>query len=79
MLEVSGVDKSFHLPDAGRVMVLNQVGFFVAAGTTLAVTGHSGSGKTTLLSLIAGLDTPNAGEIRVNGTDICTLDEAASA
>jgi putative ABC transport system ATP-binding protein len=77
MLEVSGVDKSFHLPDAGRVMVLNQVGFFVAAGTTLAVTGHSGSGKTTLLSLIAGLDTPNAGEIRVNGTDICTLDEAA--
>jgi putative ABC transport system ATP-binding protein len=77
MLEVSGVDKSFYLPDAGRVMVLNQVGFFVAAGTTLAVTGHSGSGKTTLLSLIAGLDTPDAGEIRVNGTDICTLDEAA--
>jgi len=77
MLELTGVDKSFLLPDAGRVRVLNQVGFFVAAGTTLAVTGHSGSGKTTLLSLIAGLDTPDAGEIRVNGINICTLNEAA--
>jgi putative ABC transport system ATP-binding protein len=77
MLELSAVDKSFHLPDTGRVMVLNQVGFSLEAGNTLAITGHSGSGKTTLLSLIAGLDIPDAGEIRVNGIDICTLDEAA--
>jgi putative ABC transport system ATP-binding protein len=76
MLELSGVDKSFHLPDTGRVMVLNQVGFSLEAGATLAITGHSGSGKTTLLSLIAGLDIPDAGKILVNGIDICTLDEA---
>lgn len=76
MLELSGVDKSFHLPDTGRVMVLNQVGFSLEAGGTLAITGHSGSGKTTLLSLIAGLDIPDAGRILLNGIDICTLNES---
>ena len=76
MLSVNQVDKSFHLPGSGRVTVLNRVGFSLDAGQTLAITGHSGSGKTTLLSLIAGLDTPDAGSILLDGMDICGMNEA---
>ena len=76
MLVVNQVDKSFHLPGAGRVTVLDRVSFSLDAGQTLAITGHSGSGKTTLLSLIAGLDTPDAGSILLDGVDICRMNEA---
>jgi putative ABC transport system ATP-binding protein len=76
MLAVNQVDKSFHLPGSGRVTVLGRVSFSLDAGRTLAITGHSGSGKTTLLSLIAGLDTPDAGSILLDGVDICQMNEA---
>ena len=76
MLAVNQVDKSFHLPGSGRVAVLDRVNFSLDAGRTLAITGHSGSGKTTLLSLIAGLDTPDAGSILLDGIDICQMNEA---
>ena len=76
MLAVNQVDKSFHLPGSGRVTVLDRVRFSLDAGQTLAITGHSGSGKTTLLSLIAGLDTPDAGSILLDGVDICRMNEA---
>src|SRR5690606_16109629 len=45
-------------------------------GDTLAILGHSGSGKSTLLTLLAGLDNPSSGTIRLNGQDMQTLDEA---
>ena len=58
----------------GKQTVLDGVSFEIAAGESLAVLGPSGSGKTTLLRLIAGLDSPDAGEIwlrgeRVNGVE----------
>ena len=44
-----------------------------------AVTGPSGSGKSTLLALLAGLDTPDEGEVLVDGVDLSTLDRDARA
>jgi len=51
--------------------------FRVAAGEKLLLIGPSGSGKSTLLSLLCGIVTPDAGEIRVLGTDLSTLDAAS--
>jgi len=48
----------------------------VKAGDTLAVTGQSGSGKSTLIALLAGLDKPDRGRIRINGADLTAMDEA---
>jgi putative ABC transport system ATP-binding protein len=51
----------------------------VAAGEVVAITGPSGSGKSTLLGLIAGLDTPSAGSIAVDGVEVTGLGETALA
>ena len=49
------------------------------AGDTLAIIGASGSGKSTLLGLLAGLDTPSDGTVKLDGTDIFALDEDGRA
>ena len=72
VVEVTGVRKSFD-----TVEVLRGVTFTVAKGETLVVMGGSGTGKTVLLRLVAGLITPDAGQIRVFGTSIEALHEEA--
>jgi putative ABC transport system ATP-binding protein len=69
-------DLSMRLTSGGRhVDVLTEVTLDVPPGQFLAVAGPSGSGKSTLLGLIAGLDQPTAGRIRVAGVEITKLSE----
>jgi putative ABC transport system ATP-binding protein len=58
-----------------RVPVLTDVNLSIARGDFVAMMGPSGSGKTTLLNLIAGIDKPDGGELRVGGQDITRLGE----
>lgn len=66
-LRISGVEKSF-----GRTAVLSGLSLDVAQGTIAAVLGPSGCGKTTLLRIIAGFETPDAGEIRIGGRTVAS-------
>jgi putative ABC transport system ATP-binding protein len=78
MIEVR--DLVMRLPSgSGLVTILDGVTLAVPARQFLAVTGPSGSGKSTLLGLVAGLDRPTAGSIRVDGRDLASLDENALA
>jgi len=78
ILEVVGVHKHFETP-AGPIEVLRGLDLRVAPGETLAVVGESGSGKSTLLSLLAALDVPTRGSVRVDGQDLGVLGERALA
>jgi lipoprotein-releasing system ATP-binding protein len=73
-IELTDVAKSF--PNgARRLHVLQDISFGLDAGRRVAITGESGSGKSTLLSLIAGLDTPDQGSIRVGEHQVQRLDD----
>lgn len=63
----------------GELTILHPLNFTVQEGETLAIVGASGSGKTTLLGLLAGLDTPTEGTVRLGGIDIFSLDEDGRA
>jgi len=62
-----------------ELTILTGVSFEVRAGEAVAIVGVSGSGKSTLLGLLAGLDTPSAGSVRIDGHDLFTLDEDGRA
>lgn len=59
--------------------ILHDINFSVLSGDCLAITGASGSGKSTLLGLLAGLDVPTSGTVKLNGKDIFALDEDGRA
>ncbi len=70
------VDLHKHYPQGeGRRIVLDGAQGTFDEGTLVAIRGRSGSGKTTLLNLLAGLDSPNHGEIWIDETEIASLDE----
>ncbi len=77
-LSVHNLGKRVPLP-SGELTILDGIGFTIAAGATVAIVGASGSGKSTLLSLLAGLDTPSSGEVRLDGAPMSTLDEDGRA
>lgn len=74
MLELINVNKAYA---EGR-RVLTDLTYTLKAGEYVAIMGDSGVGKSTLMNLIAGLDTPDSGEIRINGMAISLLDDDAA-
>lgn len=70
MLEINSLSKSF---DKGKSFALKEVSFHLNEGDVCALVGESGSGKTTLVRLIAGLESPDAGTIKINGTTVSSL------
>ncbi|MGD9870088.1 MAG: ABC transporter ATP-binding protein [Thauera sp.] len=80
VIEVDGLAKKVKLADGqGDLHILQDIRFAVAAGESVAIVGASGSGKSTLLGLLAGLDVPASGAVRVQGVDLFSLDEDARA
>jgi putative ABC transport system ATP-binding protein len=63
----------------GTLEILRDIDFALKAKETAAIVGASGSGKSTLLSIIAGLDTPTRGTVRLAGHDLFAIDEDARA
>ncbi len=78
ILEVEHLGKTVR--DAtGELTILHDISFTLQARESVAIVGASGSGKSTLLALLAGLDTPSHGTVRLQGQDLYALDEDASA
>lgn len=75
MLSLRSLSKSFAGPR--NKTVLSGISLDVGQGEYIAVMGESGIGKSTLLNLIAGLDRPDAGSVRLDGTDLTALDDDA--
>jgi putative ABC transport system ATP-binding protein len=63
----------------GTLTILHEIDFSLAARQSAAFVGASGSGKSTLLSIIAGLDTPTTGTVKLGGVDLFAIDEDARA
>ncbi len=75
VVEIRNLVKSYRRGDQ-VVPVLTDITFDIAGGDYVALMGPSGSGKSTLLNLIAGIDKPDSGLLRVSGVDIVALGEA---
>jgi putative ABC transport system ATP-binding protein len=73
-LSARGIGKTVKSGDSDLV-ILREIDLAVIPGEAVAVVGASGSGKSTLLAILAGLDTPSAGRVEIEGRDLFALDE----
>jgi putative ABC transport system ATP-binding protein len=74
IIQVQGVTKQ--VSDAGGMLtILHEIDFSLQPQESVAIVGASGSGKSTLLAILAGLDVPSAGSVRLAGSDLFTLNE----
>jgi putative ABC transport system ATP-binding protein len=78
IISVEHVHKSV-TDSTGTLDILRDIDFSLSPRETAAIVGASGSGKSTLLSIVAGLDTPTRGTVRLAGQDLFALDEDARA
>lgn len=76
MLEVTGLKKVYTTRFGGnQVQALKNVNFSVEQGEYVAIMGESGSGKTTLLNILAALDKPTGGEVKLNGRNMQSVED----
>ena len=78
ILKVNNLSKVYGKGDT-QIKALDDVNFSVEKGEFVAIVGPSGSGKSTLLHVLGGVDTPSSGQVLVDGTDICALDQTKLA
>src|SRR5260370_15271179 len=78
LIELREVSKTYKR-DAIEIPVLDRVSISVSEGEFLGLMGPSGSGKSTLLNLLAGIDRPTRGSVRIGDTEISKLSEGALA
>ncbi len=72
MLHIQNLNKTYSTA-SGEIVALDNLSLVIPEGDFVAIVGRSGSGKTTLLNMIAGLDRPDSGTIRLDGTEITSL------
>jgi putative ABC transport system ATP-binding protein len=73
VIELAGITKTYHTPERGYVDALRGVDLFVRDGEMVSITGESGSGTSTLMNILGCLDTPSAGQYRLNDVDVGRL------
>jgi putative ABC transport system ATP-binding protein len=78
ILKVNNLSKVYGKEDT-QIKALDNISFSVEKGEFVAIIGPSGSGKSTLLHIMGGVDTPSSGQVLVDGTDICALDQTKLA
>jgi nitrate/nitrite transport system ATP-binding protein len=69
-LEVENLVKSYRTPEGGELVVLDEINLTIHDDEYISVIGHSGCGKSTLLKMVAGLEKPTSGSIRLDGKEI---------
>ena len=78
IIETKNLGKTVPVAD-GELSILASVDLTINRGESIAIVGASGSGKSTLLGLLAGLDSPTDGTIKLNGVELTALDEDGRA
>lgn len=78
LVEIEDLSRVFRR-DSVEIKALDRINLEIKEGEFLALMGPSGSGKTTLLNIIAGIDRPTSGRIRVNGLDVAQMTESQLA
>jgi len=74
-IETINMAKKIQLKNNQSLSILDDITLQIPQGSSVAITGASGSGKTTLLGLLAGLDAPSSGDIKLLGQSMIDLDE----
>src|SRR4028118_1468141 len=69
-LEVENLVKSYPTPEGGELVILDNINLTIHADEYISVIGHSGCGKSTLLKMVAGLEKPTSGSVRLDGKEV---------